>query len=32
MNPDALDKYRDYGWLLLRVGIGLMFVAVHGFP
>src|ERR1044071_7547612 len=30
MNPDALDKYRDYGLLLLRVGIGLMFVAVHG--
>jgi putative oxidoreductase len=26
------DKSRDYGLLLLRVGIGLMFVVVHGFP
>jgi putative oxidoreductase len=32
MNLGALDKYRDHGLLLLRVGIGLMFVAVHGFP
>jgi putative oxidoreductase len=29
---DPLDKYRDYGLLLLRVGIGLMFVTIHGFP
>lgn len=29
---DSLDKYRDQGLLLLRVGIGLMFVTVHGFP
>lgn len=26
------DKFRDYGLLLLRVGIGLMFVTIHGFP
>lgn len=26
------DKSRDYGLLLLRVGIGVMFVTVHGFP
>src|SRR5689334_1876719 len=32
MNLKALDKYRDHGLLLLRVGIGLMFVAVHGWP
>jgi putative oxidoreductase len=25
-------KYRDYGLLLLRAGIGLMFVTIHGFP
>jgi putative oxidoreductase len=30
--PDSLGKYRDYGLLLLRVGIGLMFVTVHGYP
>ncbi|SRR6266404_3678358 len=28
----GLDKYRDYGLLVLRVGIGLMFVTVHGYP
>lgn len=26
------DKFRDYGLLLLRVGIGLIFVTIHGFP
>jgi len=26
------DKFRDYGLLLLRVGIGLMFVMIYGFP
>jgi putative oxidoreductase len=26
------DKHRDYGLLMLRVGIGFMFVVVHGFP
>ncbi len=26
------DKFRDYGLLLLRVGIGLMFITIHGFP
>lgn len=26
------DKLRDYGLLLLRIGIGLMFVTIHGFP
>jgi uncharacterized membrane protein YphA (DoxX/SURF4 family) len=26
------DKFRDFGLLLLRVGIGLMFVTIHGFP
>ena len=29
---DSLDKYRNYGLLLLRVGIGLMFITIHGFP
>lgn len=28
----GLDKYRDYGLLVLRVGVGLMFVTVHGWP
>ena len=32
MNSIADDEFRDYGLLLLRIGIGLMFVAVHGFP
>ena len=32
MNSDSPHKYRDYGLLLLRAGIGLMFVMVHGFP
>jgi putative oxidoreductase len=32
MKLESLDKYRDYGLLLLRVGIGSMFVAVHGYP
>lgn len=27
----SLDKYRDVGLLILRVGIGLMFM-IHGFP
>lgn len=27
-----LTKYRDLGLLLLRIGIGAMFVAVHGWP
>lgn len=27
----SLDKYRDWGLLILRVGIGIMFV-LHGFP
>lgn len=27
----ALDKYRDHGLLLLRVGLGVMFV-MHGWP
>ncbi len=32
MNSLTDDKFRDYGLLLLRVGIGLMFVTIHGFP
>jgi putative oxidoreductase len=32
INMIADDKFRDCGLLLLRVGIGLMFVTVHGFP
>src|SRR5438067_215904 len=31
MMLNVSDKSRDYGLLLLRVGIGLMFVVVHGF-
>jgi putative oxidoreductase len=31
-NRDSLDKYRDFGLLLLRVGIGLMFTIVYGLP
>ena len=27
-----LTKYRDFGLLLLRVGLGLMFAFVHGWP
>jgi putative oxidoreductase len=27
-----LDKYRDFGLLLLRVGIGVMFMVYHGWP
>jgi putative oxidoreductase len=27
-----LTKYRDFGLLLLRVGLGAMFVFVHGWP
>jgi putative oxidoreductase len=26
------DKFHDYGLLSLRVGIGLMFATIHGFP
>ncbi|MFL6213266.1 MAG: DoxX family protein [Blastocatellia bacterium] len=32
MNLKSFDKYRDHGLLLLRVGIGLMFITVHGWP
>jgi putative oxidoreductase len=32
MSSDCPDKYRDYGLLVLRLGIGLMFVLVHGLP
>jgi len=32
MISDSLDKYRDFGLLLLRVGIGLMFTIVYGLP
>lgn len=32
MNLFADNKSRDYGLLLLRVGVGLMFVTIHGFP
>ncbi|MGC1481490.1 MAG: DoxX family protein [Chthoniobacterales bacterium] len=28
----ALTKYRDFGLLFLRIGIGAMFVFVHGWP
>ncbi len=28
----ALDRHRDLGLLLMRVGIGLMFVFAHGLP
>ena len=31
-SPALSDKHRDYGLLILRIGIGLMFVVVHGFP
>jgi putative oxidoreductase len=31
MNLKAFDNYRDQGLLLLRVGIGLMFVTIHGY-
>ncbi len=31
INSLTNDKFRDYGLLLLRVGIGLMFVTIHGF-
>ena len=27
-----LDKYRDFGLLLLRVGVGLVFILIHGWP
>jgi putative oxidoreductase len=27
-----LTKYRDFGLLLLRLGLGLMFTVVHGWP
>ena len=27
-----MDKYRDEGLLILRIGIGLMFIIVHGLP
>jgi len=27
-----LDKFRDIGLLLLRLGIGFMFIVYHGFP
>lgn len=27
-----LTKYRDFGLLLLRLGLGAMFVVVHGWP
>src|SRR5260370_13991742 len=30
MISDSLDKYRDFGLLLLRIGIGLMFTIVYG--
>jgi len=26
------DKYRDYGLLILRIGIGSMFIMIHGLP
>lgn len=29
---DSHDKYRDYGLLVLRIGIGSMFVFIHGLP
>ncbi len=32
INSLTNDKFRDYGLLLLRVGIGLIFVTIHGFP
>ncbi len=32
INSLTNDKFRDYGLLLLRIGIGLMFVTIHGFP
>lgn len=32
MTPELRDRYREYGLLLLRIGIGTMFVVVHGFP
>ncbi len=28
----GLTKYRDFGLLLLRVGLGAMFIFVHGWP
>ena len=31
MGLDFLNKYRDFGLLILRVGIGVMFI-LHGFP
>jgi putative oxidoreductase len=32
VNSITDEKFRDYGLLLLRLGIGLMFAAFHGFP
>lgn len=32
MTKDSAEKYRDYGLLVLRAGVGLMFVIVHGLP
>lgn len=31
MGSLADEKFRDYGLLLLRIGIGLMFVAIYGY-
>lgn len=28
----GLDKYHNHGLLILRVGIGIMFVVIHGYP
>ncbi len=27
-----LDKYRDFGILLMRLGVGLVFILIHGWP
>jgi putative oxidoreductase len=32
LSLSALDRHRDLGLLLMRVGIGLMFFFVHGLP
>lgn len=32
MTSNSLDRYRDFGLLLLRIGIGLMFTIAYGLP
>lgn len=32
MRWSFLDRFQDFGLLVLRVGVGLVFLLIHGFP